>query len=95
MMYIISHCIIRTINKKQKTSHKKLSTLKFNSHKNTYTLLVFKGDVRSRIEVNNRVTLHFKIVPLIDCFEYEALEIVRKWEDGVYPTIDDYLTKKN
>ncbi|MFF3102048.1 hypothetical protein [Viridibacillus arvi] len=72
-----------------------LSTVKFNTHQNAYNLLVFKGDVRSRIEVNNKVTFNFKIVPLIDCYEYEALEIVRKWEDGVYPTIDDYLTKKN
>lgn len=70
-----------------------LSTVKFNTHQNAYTLLVFKGDVRSRIEVNNRVTLHFKVVTLIDSFEYETLEIVRKWEEGVYPIIDDYLIK--
>lgn len=68
-----------------------LSTVKFNTHK----MLVFKGDVRSRIKVNNRVTLHFKVVPLIDRFEYETLEIVRKWEGGEYPTINEYLIKKN
>ncbi|MGE7837213.1 hypothetical protein [Viridibacillus arvi] len=72
-----------------------ISKVKFNTHQNAYTLLVFKGDVRSRIEVNGRFTFYFKVVPLIDCFEYETLEIVRKWEGGEYPTINEYLIKKN
>src|SRR5690606_16709037 len=50
----------------------------------------FKGDLRNKFEVNEKVTLNFEVVPFLEGASYETINIA---QEPVTPLIEEYIVE--
>ncbi|QFF99136.1 hypothetical protein PB01_10005 [Psychrobacillus glaciei] len=70
-----------------------LTTIRFENDTKSYFLLHFKGDARSKVKQGEDITLYFKVVPYLDCFDYETLDYFKLLLKNEYLEIEAYLKK--
>lgn len=69
------------------------TTVRFENEKKSYYLVRFKGDARSKVQQGKDITLYFKVVPYLDCFDFETLDYIKLLLKDEYLEIDSYLKK--